>query len=33
LRITIGLPEQNRELIAALEAELPAWRARAPVPA
>jgi histidinol-phosphate aminotransferase len=33
LRITIGLPEQNRELVAALEAELPAWRARAPVPA
>lgn len=33
LRITIGLPEQNRELIAALEAELPAWRERAPVPA
>jgi len=33
LRITIGLPEENRELIAALEAELPAWRERAPVPA
>ncbi len=33
LRITIGLPEQNRELVAALEAELPAWRERAPVPA
>lgn len=26
LRITIGLPEQNRALVAALEAELPAWR-------
>jgi histidinol-phosphate aminotransferase len=26
LRITIGTPEQNRELIAALEAQLPAWR-------
>jgi histidinol-phosphate aminotransferase len=26
LRITIGLPEQNRELVAALEAQLPAWR-------
>jgi histidinol-phosphate aminotransferase len=33
LRITIGLPEENRELVAALEAELPAWRERAPVPA
>jgi histidinol-phosphate aminotransferase len=33
LRITIGTPEQNRELIAAMEAELPAWRERAPVPA
>jgi len=31
LRITIGLPEENRALIAALEAELPAWRERAPV--
>jgi hypothetical protein len=31
LRITIGLPEENRELVAALEAELPAWRERAPV--
>jgi histidinol-phosphate aminotransferase len=33
LRITIGTPEQNREVIAALEAELPSWRERAPVPA
>ena len=33
LRITIGTPEQNLELIAAIEAELPAWRERAPVPA
>ena len=33
LRITIGLPEENRELVAALEAELPAWRGRAQVPA
>ncbi|MGA2393503.1 MAG: aminotransferase class I/II-fold pyridoxal phosphate-dependent enzyme, partial [Candidatus Lustribacter sp.] len=33
LRITIGLPEQNRELVAALEAELPTWRERAWVPA
>ena len=33
LRITIGTPEENRELIAALEASLPAWRERAPVPA
>jgi histidinol-phosphate aminotransferase len=33
LRITIGTPEQNRELIGAIEAELPAWRERAPVPA
>jgi histidinol-phosphate aminotransferase len=32
LRITIGLPEQNRALVAALEAELPAWREHAPVP-
>jgi histidinol-phosphate aminotransferase len=31
LRITIGLPEENRELIAAIEAQLPAWRERAPV--
>ena len=33
LRITIGTPEQNVALIAALEAVLPAWRERAPVPA
>ena len=33
LRITIGTPEENRELIAAIEAELPAWQSRAPVPA
>jgi histidinol-phosphate aminotransferase len=33
LRITIGLPEENRALVAALEAELPAWREQAPVPA
>ena len=33
LRITIGLPAENRELVAALEAELPVWRERAPVPA
>lgn len=33
LRITIGLPEENRALVAALEAELPVWRERAPVPA
>jgi histidinol-phosphate aminotransferase len=33
LRITIGTPEQNRELIAALDAQLPVWRERAPVPA
>ena len=33
LRITIGTAEQNRELVAALEADLPAWRERAPVPA
>jgi histidinol-phosphate aminotransferase len=26
LRITIGTPEENRELIAAMEADLPAWR-------
>jgi histidinol-phosphate aminotransferase len=32
LRITIGTPEQNRELVAAFEAELPAWRERASVP-
>lgn len=31
LRITIGTPEENRELIAAMDAELPAWRERAPV--
>jgi histidinol-phosphate aminotransferase len=31
LRITIGLPEENRELIAAIEAQLPEWRERAPV--
>jgi histidinol-phosphate aminotransferase len=31
LRITIGLPEENRALVDALEAELPAWRERAPV--
>ena len=31
LRITIGTPEQNHELIAAMDAELPAWRERAPV--
>jgi histidinol-phosphate aminotransferase len=33
LRITIGLPEENAALVAALEADLPAWRERAPVPA
>jgi len=33
LRITIGTTEENDALIAALEAELPAWRQRAPVPA
>jgi histidinol-phosphate aminotransferase len=33
LRITIGTPEQNRALITALEAQLPAWRARSAVPA
>ena len=33
LRITIGTPEQNATLIAALETELPAWRERSPVPA
>jgi histidinol-phosphate aminotransferase len=33
LRITIGLPEENRALVAALEAELPQWRERAQVPA
>jgi histidinol-phosphate aminotransferase len=33
LRITIGTPEENHELIAAMEADLPAWRERAPVPA
>jgi len=33
LRITIGTSEENRELIAALEAEVPAWRERSPVPA
>ncbi len=33
LRITIGTPEQNAAVIAALEALLPAWRERTPVPA
>jgi histidinol-phosphate aminotransferase len=33
LRITIGTAEENREVVAALEALLPAWRERAPVPA
>jgi histidinol-phosphate aminotransferase len=33
LRITIGTPEQNHALVAALEALLPAWRERTPVPA
>ncbi len=33
LRITIGTPEQNDALVAALEALLPAWRERTPVPA
>jgi histidinol-phosphate aminotransferase len=33
LRITIGLPEENRALVAALEAELPVWRERAQIPA
>jgi histidinol-phosphate aminotransferase len=33
LRITIGTIEENTELIAAMDALLPAWRERAPVPA
>jgi histidinol-phosphate aminotransferase len=33
LRITIGTPEQNATVIAALETLLPAWRERTPVPA
>ena len=33
LRITIGTAEENRAVVAALEELLPAWRARAPVPA
>jgi histidinol-phosphate aminotransferase len=33
LRITIGTAEQNAAVIEALEAMLPAWRERAPVPA
>jgi histidinol-phosphate aminotransferase len=33
LRITIGTPEQNAAVVAALEALLPLWRERAPVPA
>jgi histidinol-phosphate aminotransferase len=33
LRITIGTAEQNAAVIDALEAMLPAWRERAPVPA
>jgi histidinol-phosphate aminotransferase len=33
LRITIGTPEENAAVVEALEAMLPAWRERAPVPA
>jgi histidinol-phosphate aminotransferase len=33
LRITIGTPEQNDALVAALETLLPVWRERTPVPA
>ncbi len=33
LRITVGLPEENHALVAALEAELPLWRQRAQIPA
>ena len=33
LRITIGTPEQNEAVIAALDALLPVWRERSPVPA
>ena len=33
LRITIGTPDQNAELIAALEASLSGWRSTAPLPA
>jgi histidinol-phosphate aminotransferase len=33
LRITIGTPEQNAALLAAIAADLPAWRERSAVPA
>ena len=33
LRITIGTPEENHAVVAALEELLPAWRRHAPVPA